>query len=221
MRPEPFLGKGGSEFWRSLCESPKRSPKLFLPVDVEVRVEGSVGVGRLSSLGMFLRELSVEDLPRIPSRDFVGEECVDALESWRISGDPGMANDIEDIARALCDGDGRGEENPEPSSAVIGIRSALTAGESELGLALLLPLPKLPGTDNEPPFSGDMILGGRGNSGPGFFLRGSRKNVVVVCIVCVVVVVAYRPWSPELASDREDSDSRLMGRANVELDSSP
>lgn len=37
----------------------------------------------------------------------------------------------------------------------------------------------------------------------------------------VVVVVAYTPWSPELPSDLEDSDRRLIGRAKVELASSP
>ena len=37
----------------------------------------------------------------------------------------------------------------------------------------------------------------------------------------MVVVVAYTPWSPELPSDLDDSDKRLIGRANVELASSP
>jgi len=70
--------------------------------------------------------------------------------------------------------------------------------------------------------SGSGILTGRGNSGPLFFLRrGRRKKVVVVETVCVVVVVAYKPWSPRLASDLEDSDSLESGRANEVLESSP
>ena len=70
------------------------------------------------------------------------------------------------------------------------------------------------GRDEE---SGGGILTGSGNRGPLFFFRlGSRKNVVVVETVCVVVVVvAYTPWSA-LPSEREDSDSLLIGRAIVE-----
>jgi hypothetical protein len=54
-----------------------------------------------------------------------------------------------------------------------------------------------------------------------FFRLDNRKNVVVVETVCVVVVVAYRPWSPKLPSDRDDSDSRDTGKAKEELASSP
>jgi len=53
------------------------------------------------------------------------------------------------------------------------------------------------------------------------FLRGSLKNVVVVWTVWVVVVVLPYTLSPELASDREDSESRLTGSASVDEWSSP
>ena len=53
------------------------------------------------------------------------------------------------------------------------------------------------------------------------FLRGILKNVVVVWTVWVVVVVLPYTLSPELASDRDDSESRVTGRANVEELSSP
>ena len=107
--PEP-LGNGGSEFWRSLCERLKRSPKLFRPVDVDVLVDGRVGVGNGSSLGMFRKELNVEDLPRIPSLDRVGEDLVDALDPCRRIGILGPGDAV--FAKMLCDGDGKGEANP-------------------------------------------------------------------------------------------------------------
>lgn len=63
---------------------------------------------------------------------------------------------------------------------------------------------------------------GNGNSGPLLFFRLlSLKNVVVVEMVCVVVVLAYTWWSPELSSDREDSDSLDTGIAREEDVSSP
>jgi hypothetical protein len=45
-------------------------------------------------------------------------------------------------------------------------------------------------------------------AGPLFLLRGNRRKVVVIAwmVVWVVVLVAYRPWSVELASDRDDTD---------------
>jgi hypothetical protein len=107
--PEP-RGNGGSEFCRSLWERPKRSPKLFRPVDVDVRVDGRVGVGNGSSPGIFRKELNVEDLPRIPSLARVGEDVVDALDPCRRIGLPAMVEAV--FARTLCDGDGKGEANP-------------------------------------------------------------------------------------------------------------
>jgi hypothetical protein len=47
---------------------------------VEVRVDGNVGVGRGSSLGIFLKELRVDDLPRMPSLERVGEDLLEALD---------------------------------------------------------------------------------------------------------------------------------------------
>ena len=75
-RPELCRGNGGSEFCLSRWDKPKRSPKLFLPVDVDVRVDGRVGVGNWSSLGMFRKELNVDDLPRKPSRERVGDDLL-------------------------------------------------------------------------------------------------------------------------------------------------
>ena len=54
-----------------------------------------------------------------------------------------------------------------------------------------------------------------------FFRRGKRKMVVVVDTSWVVVVVLYAIRSPELASDRDDSERRFIGMASDELDSSP
>lgn len=98
-----FRGNGGSEFWRRRAERPNRSPKLFRPVEVEVRPDaGRVGVGRLSSLGMFRRELSVDDLPRCPSLFRVGEDMEDAADSFlNKDGTPVAANADDDFAIAL------------------------------------------------------------------------------------------------------------------------
>src|SRR4051794_30624859 len=109
--PDPWW-KGGSEFCRSLWDRPKRSPKLFLPVEVEVRVEGSVGVGKESSVGMFLKERKVDDLPLGPSLARLGDDFVDAAEPCRNRGTPGAAaNAVEAFARAACEwfGDGSGD----------------------------------------------------------------------------------------------------------------
>ena len=63
---------------------------------------------------------------------------------------------------------------------------------------------------------------GSGNKGPLSFLRLlSLKKVVVVEMVCVVVVLAKTWWSPELSSDREDSESLVTGMASDDVDSSP
>ena len=90
----------------------KRSPKLFRPVEVDVRVDGSVGVGKGSSLGIFRRELKVDDLSRKPSLERVGEDLVEAVDPCLKSGTPGIAKEVEDLARALWDGEGSGEPNP-------------------------------------------------------------------------------------------------------------
>ena len=64
--------------------------------------------------------------------------------------------------------------------------------------------------------SDDATFAGNGNKWPFSFLRlGRRKKVVVVETVWVVVVVANKPVSPELPSDREDSDRRFIGRASA------
>jgi hypothetical protein len=171
---------------------------------------------------MFLRELSVEDLPRIPSRDLVGDDRTDVFESHRIRGDPGTEKAIEDFTIAVWDGDERADAGTSPSSTVEGILMDLLPADSELTEVLvMLGFAELFGTSNDPLGSGAMTLGGRGNNGP-FFRLGRRKMVVVVCTVCVVVVVvAYTPCSPELPSDLEDSDNRFTGSASVDVASSP
>ncbi len=207
--PDPCFGNGGSEFCRKRWDNPNKSPKLFRPVDVEVRAEGNVGVGKGSSLGTFRKELSVEDLPRMPSLARVGEDLEDeAVEDCRNSCEPGAAIVDELFAITLCEGDGRGEASPPltATSSAEGDRRDFTAADSVPGIRGLF-------------FCGRWE---RSNNGDGFFRRGSRKNVVVVWMVCVVVVVvAYTPWSPELPSDLEDSDRRFTGSANVEVASSP
>jgi hypothetical protein len=131
--PEPFRGNGGSEFCRRRWDNPNRSPKLFLPVEVEVRVDGSVGVGKGSSLGIFRKELNVDDLPRIPSLARVGDDLEDeAVDPCLNSCEPGGANDDELFAITLCDGEGRGEASPPgaATSSAEGDRRAFTAADS-------------------------------------------------------------------------------------------
>jgi hypothetical protein len=127
--PDPW--KGASEFVRNRCDKLKRSPKLFLPVEVEVLVDASVGVGRASSLGMFRKELNVEDLPRIPSLARVGEDLVEADDPVRRRGTAGAAKCMEDLARALRAGDGKGEASPWlVTSSADGERRDFTAEDS-------------------------------------------------------------------------------------------
>jgi hypothetical protein len=166
-RPEPCRGNGGSEFCRKRWDNPNRSPKLFRPVDVEVRVDGSVGVGKGSSLGIFRKELKVDDRPRIPSLARVGEDLEDeAVDPCRNSCAPGAAIADGLFAITLCDGDGRGEASPPltATSSAEGDCRAFTAADS-------VPSPR------------EVFFWGRwerSNNGDGFLRRGSRKNVVVV-----------------------------------------
>ena len=101
---------------RRRCGRLKRSPKLFLAVEVDVLLDGRGGVSKVcgSSIPGFLSELTVDDLPRIPSLMRLGDEWFDvleALESCRIKGDPGAANSIVALAIALdADGEVRSEE---------------------------------------------------------------------------------------------------------------
>lgn len=61
---------------------------------------------------MFRNELKVEDLPRMPSRFRVGDDALEAAEPCRNNGAPGIAKDVEARARALGEGDGRGDCDP-------------------------------------------------------------------------------------------------------------
>lgn len=138
---------------------------------------------------MFLIELMVEDLSCIPSRDRVGEDRAEALESHRTRGELGMGNAAEDFTGPLCDDKGRNDAEALPCSAVEGIRKEPTAADSELtDVLVMLAFVELVGITSDAPDSEAITLGGRGNNGP-FFRLGRRKKVVVVCIVCVVVVV--------------------------------
>jgi hypothetical protein len=109
---------------------------------VEVRVDGNVGVGRGSSLGIFLKELRVDDLPRMPSLERVGEDLLEALDPCRKRGTPGTPEELNRFfARALlCDGDGRGEASASwiAISSVEAERRAFTAGDSVPGIRVEL-----------------------------------------------------------------------------------
>jgi len=83
-----------------------------------VRVEAIVEVGKGSSLGIFLKELSVEDLSRKPSLDLAGEDRPEAFEPCRMGGVAGAAMVMEDLPIAMWDGDGSGDTTPFSSSAV-------------------------------------------------------------------------------------------------------
>jgi hypothetical protein len=107
-----------------------------------VRVEGRVGVGKASSLGAFLKELKVDDRPRMPNLARVGDDLVDALEPWRNSGAAGPPNPKELVVCACeaREGDGEGEAKPPsaPMSSTDGERSDLTAGDSVPGILVEL-----------------------------------------------------------------------------------
>jgi hypothetical protein len=141
--PELFgIGSG-----RRRCDKLNKSPKLFLLVEVDVRLEGKVGVPNVSSVCVFFREVTVEDLSRRPSLERVGEERLDAAESRRTSGDPGAANIIAAFAIAVWEGEGPGDASPLPFSPACGMRNACVAAESML--FRLATLPNLSGTDSE------------------------------------------------------------------------
>lgn len=64
----------------------------------------------------------------------------------------------------------------------------------------------------------DRLGSGSGKRGASFFLRrGSRKKVVVVVVCVVVVVWNAMVWSPELAVERDDSESLRGGKGSDEL----
>jgi hypothetical protein len=87
---------------------------------------------------MFLRELRVEDLSPIPSRDRVGEDGTEALESCLTKGEPGTEKTIEDFASALCEGDPIGDADTLPALAVDGICIDLPPADSELTDVLVM-----------------------------------------------------------------------------------
>ena len=132
-------------------------------------MEGRVGVGSWSSLGVFFNELKVDDLPCIPSCDLLGEDLLEASEIFRTSDDLGPLDSIANFAGAIWDGDEGCEPTPFPTFVVAGsgLRGwLLTDG----GLR----------EAKDPPLSEDEAFGGRGNSGPGLLRRVRRKKVVVV-----------------------------------------
>lgn len=145
-----------------------------------------MGVGRESSVGMFLSELRVDDLPLRPSRARFGEDFVDAAEPCRNNGTPGVANAVEALARAACEwfGDGSGDAKLPwaPTSSAEGDRSAFTAGDSVPGILEELAEVRDAATrDWEDSWL--LVFCGRcdrSNKGAGFFRRGNRKKVVVV-----------------------------------------
>lgn len=131
-------------------------------------------------------------------------------------------------ATVECVGDGKGDGCSKSDSVC-------NSGTGIAGPACLASGDLLPGDTDVRPIGdnfgvlvpcrfdpGGGIFTGRGNRCPlSFFLRARRKKVVVVETVCVVVVSAYIPWSPELASDREDSEIRDGGNGRDVLDASP
>jgi len=93
---DPCLIPRGSELFLSRL-SPSRSPKLFRPVDEDVRVVG--GASR-SSIDVRPRELIVEDRPRRCKCDLVGDEWPEFLESDRNSAVAGEGLDFWNMAFA-------------------------------------------------------------------------------------------------------------------------
>lgn len=66
-------------------------------------MEESFGVGSWSSLGTFRSEFNVDDLPRKPNLDRVGEDLLlDAVEPCLNSGTAGAAKELEALARAMA-----------------------------------------------------------------------------------------------------------------------
>lgn len=99
--PELFAGSG---FWRNRAVILNKSPKLFLPVDVEVLVDGNVGVGRESSFGAFLNELRVDERPRSVNLERVGDDLEDdAVDPCLNKGVPGRPTPDDVFIKALGD----------------------------------------------------------------------------------------------------------------------
>lgn len=77
----------------------------------------------------------MDDLPRIPSRARVGEDLVEALDPCRKRGTLGATKVDDDLARTICDGEGRGEANPwVATSSAEEECKAFTAGDSVPGV---------------------------------------------------------------------------------------
>lgn len=202
----------------------KRPPRLLLPaVEVEVRPDGSGGVGRAGSTGPSLPEPIVEDRPRRPKRRVFrdGEDLADraeVVEFFRPSVPPRPPRLVEEAIGWPKEGEGSGEPDPGTVAQALCAQAGECSIDSGAALVETRGVPPVTGLG-----PGNCTLSGKGNRGVGVFLRrfGRRKKVVVVETVCVVVVVAYAIVSPLLPSEREDSESREMGRAREELLSSP
>lgn len=91
--PEPLRSGFCIRRWEML----KRSPKLFLAVDVDVRPEGTGG-----------REVMVGDLPARDNEGRDPKDLLEALDELRSSAAPGPAS-FEVLPRVLRVGDGIGE----------------------------------------------------------------------------------------------------------------
>lgn len=171
----------------------------------------------------------VEDLPRRCDSPRDGEDWPEFLESGRKRA---VAGETLCLFKKATAADGLGEvalpsRLDEEGLDGVGVSfpvillDVLARSGVQVERDVLDPTPCM-WTWESPPF----CRWAMGNMGSGCFClrRGRRKKVVVVWTVCVVVVVLpYTRWSPELPSDLEDSDKRLLNGSARPLpsDSSP
>ena len=172
-----------SAFWRSLLR-PKRSLKLFRPVDDDVLVTGRVRCSSTDSLGV-PKELMVDDLPLVWRNGRVGEEAPDCLELGRkkaVAGDAlGLENNVilMEAGGVLRPDLDEGREGVGVSWDTGGDLEADPSAGSDIGAER---------DELEKSVDEFLLLGcrwamGNNDSGCLRFLRGILKNVVVVWTV--------------------------------------
>jgi hypothetical protein len=206
----PCLPLFGSELCRSRLRLSK-SPKLLLPVEVDVRVVAGIGCSSTEGLGEFFpNELIVDDRSLRSNAALVGDVCPECLELGLknvVAGEPCAFRPLADrgaawFAAALPVA---GLDWSPPSRTPV-----CAASDVELAMAPNVPagLREVLEAEASPPAAGRCKCA-MGNKGSGsFFLRCGRRNIEDPVVDLEDRTLSKLLWSPARPLDRDDSDIR-------------